>query len=136
MRLLLIAVLLIPLSASFATTEQQEYDASLNTPEVKAIRKYLNDCLSGVDMGHPCEPNEAMPDNSIKGQPRESVTGEFSLLKVYPFNYGGYVYVIMFHAQPHLMAHVWVTTKAMILIRLRPGLSRSTNCSHITKHTT
>ena len=108
MRLLLLAVLLIPLSASVATTEQQEYDASLNTPEVKAIRKYLNDCLSGVDMGHPCEPNEAMPHNSIKGQPRESVTGEFSLLKVYPFNYGGYVYVIMFHAQPHLMAHVWI----------------------------
>ena len=69
MRLLLLAFLLLTVSQSMAEpmTEEQarEYMASLDTPAVKEIRKYLNDCLSGLDMGYPCEPNEVMPHNSI-----------------------------------------------------------------------
>ena len=112
MRLLLLAFLLLTFGQSMAEpmTEAQarEYMASLDTPPVKEIRKYLNDCLSGLDLGYPCEPNEVMPHNSIKGQPREFLEGRFALLKVSPFNYGGDVYLIMFNTPPHLMAHVWV----------------------------
>jgi len=112
MRFLLFVFLLFPFSQSVAEpmTEEQarEYVASLDTPAAKEIRKYLNDCLSGLDMGYPCQPKEVMPHNSIKGQPREFLEGRFALLNVSPFNYGGDVYLIMSNTPPHLMAHVWI----------------------------
>lgn len=104
MRFLLLTFLVIAFGQSVAEpmTEEQarEYVASLDTPEFKAIRKYLDDCCSGLDMGYPCEPNEPMPHNSIKRQPGGFSEGRFALLNVSPFNYCGHVYLIMFNIPP------------------------------------
>ena len=120
MRLLLLAFLLFPLSPLLAVTlteeQEREYIVALETPEVKAIREYLNDCLSGADgIGYPCEIDPAKPRHSIRAQPKEHVDGRFLVLRVDPFEnetqgmkFGGNIFVILFDKAPHLMAHIWV----------------------------
>jgi len=120
MRLLLLAFLLLPLSPLLAVTlseeQEKEYIVALETPEVKANREYLNDCLSGADgIGYPCEIDPKKPRHSIRAQPKEHVNGRFLVLRVDPFEhqtqgtkFGGNIFVILFDKAPHLMAHIWV----------------------------
>ena len=120
MRLLLLVFLLLPLSPSLGVTlteeQEREYIVALETPEVKAIREYLNDCLSGADgIGYPCEIDPKKPRHSIRAQPKEHVDGRFLVLRVDPFKhetqgmkFGGNIFVILFDKAPHLMAHIWV----------------------------
>ena len=120
MRLLLLAFLLLPLSPLLAVTlteeQETEYIVALETPEVKVIREYLNDCLSGAEgIGYPCEIDPKKPRDSIRAQPREHVDGRFLVLRVDPFEhetqdmkFGGNIFVILFDKAPHLMAHIWV----------------------------
>ena len=120
MRLLLLAFLLLPLSPLLAVTlteeQEKEYIVALEAPEVKAIREYLNDCLSGAEgIGYPCEIDPKKPRHSIRAQPKEHVNGRFLVLRVDPFEhqtqgtkFGGNIFVILFDKAPHLMAHIWV----------------------------
>jgi len=120
MRLLLLASLLFPLSPLLAVTlteeHEREYIASLESPDVKAIREYLNDCLSGADgIGYPCETDPAKPRRSIRAEPKEHVDGRFLVLRVDPFEnetqgmkFNGNIFVILFDKAPHLVAHIWV----------------------------
>ena len=120
MRLLLLAFLLLPLSPLLAVTlteeQEREYIASLESPEVKAIREYLNDCLSVADViGYPCETDSAKPRHSIRAQPKEHVDGRFLVLRIDPFEnetqgmkFNGNIFVILFDKVPHLVAHIWV----------------------------
>ena len=97
--------------AELSLTEEQkrDYTASLDTPEVKAIREYINDCLSGTDViGYPCEPDATHQGKSIREQPKDHVDGRFALLRIDPFSYGGEIYVVIFDKRPHLVAHIWV----------------------------
>ena len=87
MRLLLLAFLLFPLSPLLAVTlteeQEREYIASLESVDVKAIREYLNDCLSGADgIGYPCETDPAKPRHFIRAQPKEYVDGRFLVLRI------------------------------------------------------
>jgi hypothetical protein len=94
---------------SLTGDEKRNYIASLDTPQVQAIREYVNNCLSGVgEMGYPCEPDHEHEGNSIKEQPRDHVDGRFALLRVDPFNSRGEIYAVMFQKPPHLVAHIWV----------------------------
>ena len=120
MRFVLLAFLLFPLSPLLAVTlteeQEREYIASLESPDVKAIREYLNDCLSGADgIGYPCEIDAAKPNHSIRAQPKEHVDGRFLVLRVDPFEnetqgmkFNGNIFVILFDKAPHLVAHIWV----------------------------
>ena len=119
MRILLLTFLLFPLSPLLAVTlteEEREYIAWLESPDVKAIREYLNDCLSGADGIHyPCETDPAKPRHSIRAQPKEHVDGRFLVLRVDPFEnetqgmkFNGNTFVILFDKAPHLVAHIWV----------------------------
>ena len=94
---------------SLTGDEKRNYIASLDTPQVQAIREYVNNCLSGVgEMGYPCEPDHEHEGNSIKEQPRDHVDGRFALLRVDPFSSRGEIYAVMFQKPPHLVAHIWV----------------------------
>ena len=120
MRLLLLACLLFPLSPLLAATlteeQEREYIAWLESPDVKAIREYLNDCLSGADgIGYPCETDPAKPRHSIRAEPKEHVDGRFLVLRVDPFEnetqgmkFNGNIFVILLDKAPHLVAHIWV----------------------------
>ena len=81
--------------AELSITEDQkrDYTASLDTPEVKAIREYINDCLSGADaIGYPCEPDTTNQGKSIREQPKDRADGRFALLRIDPFSHGGEVF--------------------------------------------
>ena len=130
MRLLLLAFLLFPLSPLLAVTlteeQEREYIASLESPDVKAIREYLNDCLSGADaIGYPCETDPEKPRHSIRAQPKEHVDGRFLVLRVDPFEnetrgmkFNGNIFVILFDKVPHLVAHIWVYPLGLSLIHI------------------
>ena len=80
---------MFPLSASpdGILTEEEEiaYIYLLELLQIKVIRVYLNNCLSGADaMGYPCEPAKdyTYPGYSIRELPGEYVDGRFMLLSI------------------------------------------------------
>ena len=111
----LLFALLLPniAQAELVLTPEQArgYLQGMETPAVKAIRRYLDDCLSGQigDFDYPCQPNpDALPGWSIKEQPLESVSGRFTLLLVSESDYGGEIFTLMFDTPPYLVVDVWV----------------------------
>ena len=113
-RLALVLGLILVIAQSHADLsltgdEKRNYIASLDTPQVQAIRKYVNRCLSGVGgVGYPCDPDPEHEGKSIKELPRDHVDGRFALLRIDAFSSRGEIYAVMFQNPPHLVVHIWV----------------------------
>jgi hypothetical protein len=120
-------------SAGVVLTEQQQQTLidNANVPEIAAIRKYLDACLSGQVLEdyqfkggflYPCYPegNVNTPKGStILEHPIDHIDGRFIPYSRYDNDFGGENYVILFDEPPYLMFHVWIykTADGMLDVR-------------------
>ena len=111
-------------SADVVLSEEQQQTLidNANVPEIAAIRKYLDACLSGQVLEdhhfkgaipYPCYPEADTPKGStILEYPIDHIDGRFIPYSRYDNSLGGEIYVILFDEPPYLMFHVWVYTSA------------------------
>jgi len=113
-------------SAGVVLTEQQQQTLidNANIPEIAAIRKYLDACLSGQVLEdhqfkggllYPCYPEDGVnspPGTTILEHPIDHIDGRFMPYSRYDNDFGGEDYVILFDEPPYLMFDVWVYTLA------------------------
>ncbi len=92
--------------------EEQELLRTLDSPEVVAIRKYIDACLSNQlvasEDAYPCQMSDVEKGLTIKEHRASDVSGPFTVIWVQPFDYGGQVFTVLFANPPHLAVDVWV----------------------------
>ena len=92
--------------------EEQELIQTLASPEVLAIRRYIDACLSNqlVDPedAYPCQMSDVEQGLTIKEHPAEDISGAFTVIWVQPFDYGGQVFTLLFADPPNLAVDIWV----------------------------
>ena len=95
-------------------TEEQEleYLETVNSPDIKEVRRYIDACLAGEllepDDQYPCYLENVVKGMTVKEHPVEHVSGSFAVIHTQKMDYGGLVFTILFTNPPHLAVNVWV----------------------------
>ena len=95
-------------------TEEQEleYLETVNSPDIKEVRRYIDSCLAGEllepEDQYPCYLENVVKGMTITEHPVEHVSGSFAVIHTQEMNYGGLVFTILFTNPPHLAVNVWV----------------------------
>lgn len=108
--------------------EEQELIRTLDSPEVVAIRKYIDACLSNQlvasEDAYPCQMSDVEQGLTIKEHRASDVSGPFTVIWVQPFDYGGQVFTVLFSDPPNLAVDIWVYWEGGIRPDVRSFMSR------------